>query len=168
MKLDSTIYLMAAMAATIRTVAASESDVPCLTADECDEKRKKMGITEGFYNSEDFQIKGCYFKNDKAFFSLGTEDEMTTTELPGILTRIWCDADAADSYELRSDEIGIEVKDSNDILLEGTDGFIPINSFIPDESSNSGADEGSNTGVAKSSRLVIATSFVGFAASLMC
>jgi hypothetical protein len=161
MKLDSIISLTAVMAATCRTVTASESDVPCLTADDCDDKRKKMGIAGGFYINDDYSTKGCYFKNDNAFFSLGTEDEMIMADLPGILTRIWCDSDAAGSNELqRFDEQGmIQVKDSNDIQLEGTDAFIPVDSFLPTEESKSGA--------AKSFKLMIATSFVGLAASLM-
>ena len=162
MKLNAVISLTAIMAAASRTVTASESNVPCLTADECDDKRKKMGITGGLYINEDYSTKGCYSKNDNAFFSLGTEDEMITVDLPGILARIWCDSDAADSNELqRVDEQGmIEVKESNDIPLEGTDAFMPVESFLPSEESKSGA--------AKSSKFMIATSFVGLTASLMC
>jgi hypothetical protein len=146
---------MAVMAAQSRMATASESDVPCLTADECDDMREKMGITGGFYNNDEYTTKGCYFKNNKAFFSLGTEEEMTTTDLPGILTRIWCDNELQ-----RVDDQGmIEVKESNDVPLEGTDAFIPVDSFLPTDDSNSDA--------ARSSKLITAISYVGLAASLM-
>jgi hypothetical protein len=161
MKLNSTISFVAAMAATIRT-ARSISSVPCLTADECNSKRKEMGITGGFYMSGDYQTKGCYYKNDKAFFSPGTEDQMTTTDLPGIQQRIWCDV--VDSDEKRFDNINTEAQESNDVLLDGTDGFIPIDKFLPTEGSNVGAIKNGVT----SFNFIIAASFVGLTTSLTC
>lgn len=121
-----------------------------------------MGISEGFYMSGDYQTKGCYYKNDKAFFSPGTEDQMTTTDLPGIQKRIWCDG--ADSDEKRFGAIDTETQESNDVLLDGTDGFVPINTFLPAEGSNAGAIKNGVT----SFNFVIAASFVGLTTSLTC
>ena len=161
MKLNSIISFVAAMAATIRT-AQSISGVPCSTADECNSKRKEMGIKGGFYKSDDYQTKGCYYKNDNAFFSIGTEDQMVTTDLPGILKRIWCDA--ADSDEKRFDDIDTETRESNDVLLNMTDGFVPKDTFLPAEGSNSGSTKNGVT----SFNFLIAVSFVGLTTSLTC
>ncbi len=120
-----------------------------------------MGITGGFYTSDNYPAKGCFSKNDKAFFSPGTDEEMTTTDLQGIQKRIWCDA--VDSDEMRIDDSDTEARVSNDVLLDGTDGFVPIDSFLPVEGSNAGATKNGVT----SFNFIIAAAFVGLTTSLM-
>lgn len=47
-------------------------------------------------------------KNGKAFFALGTEDEMSSTELVGVLERIWCDGNSSnDAVELSGEALGL-------------------------------------------------------------
>mmetsp|Transcript_34458 Transcript_34458/g.60578 ORF Transcript_34458/g.60578 Transcript_34458/m.60578 type:complete len:906 (+) Transcript_34458:502-3219(+) len=64
----------------------------CLTQNDCRKASQSLPEVETFYNNI-FFTKGCYSKHDKAFFSLGTMEEMSATDLPGILERIWCNAD---------------------------------------------------------------------------
>ena len=63
--------------------------VACLTQAQCNNKRKQMGITH--FHTGSWTTKGCYSKNGKAFFSTGgTTAQMSSTNLPGVLKRIWC------------------------------------------------------------------------------
>mmetsp|Transcript_1468 Transcript_1468/g.2508 ORF Transcript_1468/g.2508 Transcript_1468/m.2508 type:complete len:154 (-) Transcript_1468:368-829(-) len=57
------------------------------TREECEGRAIEMDKT--FYNGI-FPSKGCYSKNQNAFFSPGTQEEMETEEMPGIQERIWC------------------------------------------------------------------------------
>ena len=67
----------------------NNNKVPCLTQAQCNNKRKQMGITQFHIGS--WTTKGCYSKNGKAFFSTGgSTTQMSTTNLPGVLKRIWC------------------------------------------------------------------------------
>jgi len=51
----------------------------------------------------EYFTKGCYSKtgSSKVFFSPGTEEEMSTTDLPGLQVRVYCD-DVATSGTLTS------------------------------------------------------------------
>ena len=63
----------------------------CLTVEQCHHKFLSMD-TDGYFSSGTFPSKGCYMKNNNVWFgSGGTDEEMAETELPGILTRVWCD-----------------------------------------------------------------------------
>lgn len=63
--------------------------VACLTQAQCNTKRKEMGLTQ--FHTGTWTTKGCYSKNGKAFFSTGgSTAQMSTTNLPGVLQRIWC------------------------------------------------------------------------------
>mmetsp|Transcript_2783 Transcript_2783/g.5924 ORF Transcript_2783/g.5924 Transcript_2783/m.5924 type:complete len:168 (+) Transcript_2783:148-651(+) len=104
MKFNSMTFTLAATIATFGVASAANN--PCLTQEACDAARQEMGI-ETFYIDEltlyidEFPTKGCFGKNDKAFFSIGTEDEMSVDELPGVQERIWCDGgDSNDSINL--------------------------------------------------------------------
>ena len=66
----------------------SMSYTACLTEADCLEASQKQGI-QSFWTG-DFPSKGCVTKNDKAFFSPGTEGEMSEVDLPGIRERLWC------------------------------------------------------------------------------
>mmetsp|Transcript_2784 Transcript_2784/g.5925 ORF Transcript_2784/g.5925 Transcript_2784/m.5925 type:complete len:158 (+) Transcript_2784:148-621(+) len=102
MKFNSMTFTLAATIATFGVASAANN--PCLTQEACEGARQKMGI-ESFYIDE-YPTKGCFAKNGKAFFSVGTDDEMSVDELSGVQKRIWCDGgdsnnlfdvDAADS-----------------------------------------------------------------------
>jgi len=60
----------------------------CLTQDECYDKSIELGVL--FYPGN-FITKGCFLRNGNVYFSLGTEEEMSTPELSGRLERLWCD-----------------------------------------------------------------------------
>jgi len=66
-----------------------KEDVPCLTEEDCDKKRQEIGIIN-YYSSPDYRTKGCFMKNGKAYFSLGSMAEMSEGELPGLRERLWC------------------------------------------------------------------------------
>eukprot|EP00579_Thalassiosira_antarctica_P007181 CAMPEP_0201903060 /NCGR_PEP_ID=MMETSP0902-20130614/55281_1 /ASSEMBLY_ACC=CAM_ASM_000551 /TAXON_ID=420261 /ORGANISM="Thalassiosira antarctica, Strain CCMP982" /LENGTH=623 /DNA_ID=CAMNT_0048437093 /DNA_START=68 /DNA_END=1939 /DNA_ORIENTATION=+ len=68
--------------------------IACLTEEDCAKKSQEMvGMIPGMvsFNPGDYPTKGCFFKNNNAFFSPGTEEEMSTPDLPGVQERIWCD-----------------------------------------------------------------------------
>ena len=75
--------------------AATADNITCLTAESCNSKRLEMELTGGFYTSDDYQTKGCYYKNGNVFFSPGTQEEMSTLDLPGLRVRIWCNDNEA-------------------------------------------------------------------------
>ena len=63
----------------------------CLNVEQCHHKFLSMD-TGGYFYPGTFPSKGCYMKNNNVWFgSGGTDEEMAETELPGILTRVWCD-----------------------------------------------------------------------------
>jgi hypothetical protein len=66
----------------------------CLTAEQCYSKFLSLD-TGGHFSSGNFPSKGCYTKNDNFWFGTGgTDEEMAETNLPGILTRVWCNMEA--------------------------------------------------------------------------
>lgn len=66
-------------------------EVPCMTREECDVRRQELGFSS-FYVDASYPSKGCFSKNDKAFFGLGgTDEEMGKADLPGLQERIWCE-----------------------------------------------------------------------------
>lgn len=63
--------------------------VACLTQAQCNNKRQELGLN--VFHTGTWTTKGCYSKNGKAFFSMGgSTAQMSTTNLPGVLQRIWC------------------------------------------------------------------------------
>eukprot|EP00571_Detonula_confervacea_P012081 CAMPEP_0172312478 /NCGR_PEP_ID=MMETSP1058-20130122/17627_1 /TAXON_ID=83371 /ORGANISM="Detonula confervacea, Strain CCMP 353" /LENGTH=596 /DNA_ID=CAMNT_0013025949 /DNA_START=103 /DNA_END=1893 /DNA_ORIENTATION=- len=64
--------------------------VACLTREDCEKMSQGMGVKS--FNHGEYDTKGCFSKNGKAFFSLGTEEEMSKRDLPGVQERIWWDA----------------------------------------------------------------------------
>jgi hypothetical protein len=125
--------------------AQAATERACITADECEIKREQLGIAD--YYVGDFPTKGCFTKNDKAFFSEGTEEEMSTTDLAGEQSRIWCDGDS-----------------SNDL--------IPMDQLLPVEGGSSASSTSSSagsSGVSSFNFILAAASSsiaVGMAASL--
>ncbi|EJK48083.1 hypothetical protein THAOC_33149 [Thalassiosira oceanica] len=73
---------------TLPTTTAETTRTACLTANECVERSEELGLAS--FQSGQFQTSGCFSKNDKAYFSIGSVDEMSTPDLPGIQERIWC------------------------------------------------------------------------------
>jgi len=134
MQLHSTTLTLGAIAATFG--AASAANNPCLTQEACEGARQKMGI-ESFYIDE-YPTKGCFAKNGKAFFSVGTDDEMSVDELSGVQKRIWCDG--GDSNNL----FDVDAADSTTNAAAGSNA-----NAAP--SSNTNAAAGSNTKVAAGS-----------------
>lgn len=122
--LKSTTFSFAAIAATVGMTAATNR--ACLTRDECDNKRKGLGI-ELFYSSyEESPTKGCFEKNNKAFFVEGTMAEMSEPNVAGIQNRIWCDGNASeDTREDRGaayDDNGLTNDNSQDFGLFDSSG----------------------------------------------
>merc|ERR1712087_416903 len=61
----------------------------CTTRQACNQKRSEMGFTR--FSAGNFPIKGCFSKNDRAYWSDGSDDEISRQDLPGVLKRIRCD-----------------------------------------------------------------------------
>ena len=96
------IYLVASIVSAVRLATASslrstsritraEDMVPCLTRGECESSSQEMGY-DLFYVDEDnsYPTKGCWAKNGKVFFSVGTTSQMSTANHLGIQERILC------------------------------------------------------------------------------
>jgi hypothetical protein len=65
----------------------------CLSVEQCQSKFLTLD-TGGYFYSGNFPSKGCYTKNNNVWFGTGgTYEEMAETDLPGILTRVWCDVE---------------------------------------------------------------------------
>jgi len=72
-------------------VGGTTEEVPCMTREECAVRRQELGFSS-FYVDASYPSKGCFSKNDKAFFGLGgTDEEMGEADLPGLQERIWCE-----------------------------------------------------------------------------
>ena len=70
-------------------IAPPPTSGACLTKDECTAAANALGVgsvVEGVYPS-----KGCFSKGGRVFFSEGSIEDMSTTELPGMQERIICD-----------------------------------------------------------------------------
>jgi len=68
----------------------TDEQVACLTREDCEKVSQEMGAES--FNYGDYGTKGCFLKNNKVFFSLGTEEKMSEPELNGVQERIWCGA----------------------------------------------------------------------------
>jgi len=65
----------------------------CMTEEQCDESAQKLNIPIG-YSNDDFPTKGCFTKNNVAYWSTGnTLGSMAEVELPGVQERIYCPVD---------------------------------------------------------------------------
>ena len=60
----------------------------CLTKGECTAAANALGVEK--VEEGDYPSKGCFSKGGRVFFSEGTIEDMSTTELPGIQERIIC------------------------------------------------------------------------------
>ncbi|KAL7544210.1 hypothetical protein ACHAWF_007590 [Thalassiosira exigua] len=68
---------------------SSDSSDTCITSKACKVRSQEMGMVE--FRQGNFQTKGCFAKNGRAYFGLGgTRESMTIDALPGIRKRIWC------------------------------------------------------------------------------
>ncbi|EJK48552.1 hypothetical protein THAOC_32639 [Thalassiosira oceanica] len=68
-----------------------EGAVACLTQDQCDTRRAKQGFRDDVYYVGDYETKGCFSKNGRAYFGTGgTVEAMAKESLAGVRTRIWC------------------------------------------------------------------------------
>jgi len=73
----------------VDTTTTSSSTKFCLSEAECRVKATEMNLP--FFVS-DHTTKGCYTKNSKVFYSPGgSEEDMSTTELTGVLERVYCE-----------------------------------------------------------------------------
>ncbi len=99
--------------ATSLAKSASLTSNVCTTEEACDAKRKELGFT-AFYVDSAYPTKGCFYKNDKAFFGTGgTDFDMATEDLPGIQERIWCDGMSTDDDNLEAIDLELEAGDGN-------------------------------------------------------
>ena len=87
--------------------ATSSSKKFCLSEAECRVKATEMNLP--FFVSE-HTTKGCYTKNSKVFYSPGgTEEDMSTTELSGVLTRVDCEEELPwQTSNLEKEETAVE------------------------------------------------------------
>lgn len=72
-------------------------DVACLTLDDCRSAALSMGVEPQYFYNNDFVTKGCFSKTNptgvkKAFWSQGTVQQMSTTELTGVQERLMCES----------------------------------------------------------------------------
>jgi len=70
-------------------------DVACLTLDDCRSAALSMGVEQQYFYNNSFDTKGCFTKTNptgvkKAFWSQGTVEQMSTTELTGVQERLLC------------------------------------------------------------------------------
>ena len=84
----------------IRYLRGEEDTVACITLDDCQIQSQEMGF-EFFYTGV-YPTKGCYSKGTNAFFSLGSEDEMSIPYLSGSKQRIWCTPSIPIQFEEKS------------------------------------------------------------------
>ena len=69
----------------------------CMTEEQCDEAAQKLNIPIG-YSNDDFPTKGCFTKNNVAYWSTGsTVSSMAEVDLPGVQERIYCPVDISTS-----------------------------------------------------------------------
>lgn len=87
----ATIATIAVIASS--TIQVAQAASACVSADECEAKATELGLAD-FYVG-DFPTKGCFRKNGKAYFSGGSDEEMSTTGLDGEQKRIWCGGDSS-------------------------------------------------------------------------
>jgi len=86
-------------------------DTVCLTEEECDAKRQEMNIAS-FYPGE-FPTKGCFLKNERAYFSRGgSEEEISRADLPGVQKRIWCSKEEESSLDTTDTSTQIQSEES--------------------------------------------------------
>ena len=121
MKLESITFALAAITATIGVATAADS--ACVSSEECDSKRKDLGIQD-FYKYEDAPTKGCFQKNNKAFFVNGTIEEMSDPNVAGITERIWCDGEESDDGDTVSSPAAAASADSSSSGVTGLSSFI--------------------------------------------
>ena len=56
-----------------------------------------MNTGGSFYYGPSYPSKGCFAKNNNVYFGTGGSiDDMSTVDLPGVRTRLWCDAPVAE------------------------------------------------------------------------
>jgi len=173
MILHPSIILICLTAAAMNAATASkpQDDITCLTAESCNSKRLKMELTGGFYTGDDFPTKGCYYKNENVFFSPGTQEEMSTSDLLGLRVRIWCNDDAWES-KVGGGEQTFDNDDDLDVTIKASasnDGLGPTGDFVDIEQNEiemltRGSSVSSGdviTGVTTSINFLIAASLVG-------
>jgi hypothetical protein len=173
MILHPSIILICLTAAAMNAATASKTqdDITCLTAESCNSKRLEMELTGGFYASDDFTTKGCYYKNENVFFSPGTREEMSTSDLLGLRVRIWCNDDAGES-KVGGEQQTFDNDDDLDVTIKASasnDGLGPTGDFVDIEQNEiemltRGSSVSSGdviTGVTTSINFLIAASLVG-------
>jgi hypothetical protein len=64
-------------------------NVPCMTENECRDASAKMGIKSNYFNVGEYATSGCFYKNDKAYWSTTGDPEVVETA--GVLQqRLYC------------------------------------------------------------------------------
>ena len=77
--------------ATVPPTAGAVSRIACLTEQACDAARADAGYAEFRVDANDsFPARGCFAKNERAYFSPGTTAEMSTADVGGVRTRLYC------------------------------------------------------------------------------
>jgi len=110
-----------------RPAAAAPSQSACLTAPQCDARRREMGFAS--YEVGDFATKGCFARgDDAAFFGTGgTAADMAVAPLRRRKERLWCEEQAlAPHGGGESNDVGncIEVRfTTGELFRDGQAGF---------------------------------------------
>ena len=70
-------------------------ETACLTAAECEARGDELNLLE-FQSGDALPSKGCFSLRGKLYFGTGgTVEEMSSPELPGARTRVWCPTTSA-------------------------------------------------------------------------
>jgi len=98
--ISTTFLISVALSASTSAVDTSlrrrMGDLACLTLDDCRSAALSMGVEPQYFYNNSFDTKGCFTKTNptgvkKAFWSQGTVEQMSTTELTGIQERLMCE-----------------------------------------------------------------------------
>ena len=122
----------------------------CSTKEDCDVAAQEISIQVG-YTSPDFPTKGCFTKNDVAYWSEGAEFEMARVDLPGIQERVFCGKSSSSDDDTASPTESQSPTESpgSDISVFGADiDSTKNNGLPPTKISTSGATTIKNVGIA--------------------
>ena len=122
----STIFLTSMVALVSASTSAVDTslrrrmgDVACLTLDDCRSAALSMGVEPQYFYNNVFDTKGCFTKTNptgvkKAFWSPGTIEQMSTTELTGIQERLMCEGSTPTNKPTSACQTLVEIAAGND------------------------------------------------------
>ena len=109
----------------------------CMTKEDCVTAAAKMGkqVLEG-----DFPSKGCFMKNDMAFWSEGSTSQISVVGLPGVQMRIFCESETTSATKSLSAYIDSSISSAymDSTAIENADIDSNVGSTTIDSSKNVG------------------------------